>query len=197
MPITRYSRSQLLGLTGQGPDGRVLIDLGCGARKRQGYVGLDRAGLPGVDIVCDFETTIPLDDDSVDGVWSNFFFEHVHDTVKLFQEIYRVCRKEAMVEFTVPYYQSVTQFKDPTHHSVITPETLRYFTDEKWYGSDYSFNVNFKTVDIVYTYLPPFDRLMSRKLFFLRPLVYPFILFGRRFLWNIVHSIKVTICVEK
>jgi SAM-dependent methyltransferase len=195
--MTRYTRSDLLAKREKRSDDKVLIDLGCGTRKREGYLGMDRVNLPGVDIVYEVESSIPLEDNTVDGIWSNFFFEHVSNLVRLLQEIYRISRPGALIEFTVPYYQSVTQFKDPTHHAVITPETMRYFTDEKWYGSDYGFGVNFKILDVQYTYLPPFDRMMSPKLIILRPFIYPIVLFSRKYLWNVVHSIKITACVEK
>jgi SAM-dependent methyltransferase len=192
----RITRDQLLAMAGPGAE-KVLIDLGCGTRKRAGYIGVDKTKLAGVDVVCDFEAGLPFENDTVDGIWANFLFEHVANLISLFQELYRVCRKDAIIECKVPYYQSVTQYKDPTHRSFITPQTIRYFGEEKWYGSDYKIGVNFKLLRVDYQYLPPFDRLMSKKLFILRPIVYPFILFGRRFLWNIVHSIRLTIQVQK
>ena len=114
--MQKYSAGELKKLTPGGADtDKILIDLGCGSRKRQGHIGIDTAKLEGVDIVCDIEKGLPFEDGCVDGVWSNFLFEHVSDTVFLFKELYRVCRNGATVEFRVPYYQSVTQYKDPTH----------------------------------------------------------------------------------
>jgi SAM-dependent methyltransferase len=190
----RYSRDDLRKFL---PEGELRVDLGCGSRKRAGHIGLDTAALPGVDITCDLEKGLPFEDGAVDAVWSNFLFEHVSDTVFLFQELYRVCRGGAKVEFRVPYYQSMTQYKDPTHKAVILPETMRYFTADNWYGSDYGIRTNFKLVAVKYDYLPPFDRLMSRKLLLLRPFVYPFVIFARRFLWNVVHSVTMELTVIK
>lgn len=196
--MEKHSRAALEKMAPAGAAGpKVLIDLGCGDRKRPEHIGVDSAKLTGVDIVCDLEQGLPFEDASVDGVWSNFLFEHLSDTVFLFKELYRVCRPGAVVEFRVPYYQSFTQYKDPTHKAVILPETIRYFSDEKWYGSDYGIGTNFKLLAVSYDYLPPFDRLMSRKLLLLRPLFYPFILFARRFLWNVVHSVTIKLQVEK
>ena len=66
---------------------KIKLDLGCGTRKRAGYVGLDRTALPGVDIVCDADKGIPLGDNSVEAVYSNYFLEHVDDLIFLFQEL--------------------------------------------------------------------------------------------------------------
>ena len=189
-----YSRAELAALL---PGGEIRVDLGCGSRKRPGHIGVDSAALPGVDIVCDLNAGLPFEDGAVDAVWSNFLFEHVQDTVRLFRELYRVCRPGATVEFRVPYYQSLTQYKDPTHRAVILPETMRYFTKENWYGSDYGIGTDFRLLKISYDYLPPFDRIMSRKLLLLRPLTYPFVLFARRFFWNVVHSVTMLLAVEK
>ena len=133
----------------------------------------------------------------IDGIYSNFFFEHVSNIILLFQEIFRVCKKGAIIEFKVPYYQSVTQYKDPTHRAVIMPEMIRYFSDDKWYGSDYGINVNFRLIDIKYHYLPPLGTLLSKKLFFLWPISIPFLIFARRFFWNVVHSITMKLEVVK
>jgi len=178
-------------------EGQIFIDLGCGARKHPGYIGVDTAKLEGVDIVCNVEEGLPFEDNSIDGIYSNFFFEHVSNTIFLFQEIYRVCKKDAIVEFSVPYYQSVTQYKDPTHKAIIMPEMMRYFSDAKWYGSEYGINTNFKIINVKYNYLPPFNKFMSRKIFFLWPITYPVLRFARRFLWNVVHSITIKIQVIK
>ncbi|MBU2575131.1 MAG: class I SAM-dependent methyltransferase [Elusimicrobia bacterium] len=196
--MNRYSTDNLKKLIPGGADkGKIFLDLGCGARKRPGHIGVDSVKLEGVDIVCDIEKGLPFEDNSVDAVWSNFLFEHVSDTIFLFKELYRICRNGALVEFRIPYYQSVTQYKDPTHKAIIVPEMFQYFTTKKWYGSDYGINTDFRLLEVQYDYLPPFDLFAGRKLFFLWPITYPALLFARRFLWNVVHSITVKLRVVK
>ncbi len=176
---------------------RTLLDLGCGTRKKDGHIGVDMAKLDGVDVICNFESGLPFKDGAIDGIYSNFLFEPIADTVHLFEEIYRICRNGALVKFRVPYYQSVTQYKDPTHRAVITPDTIRYFSGDTWYGSDYNINTRFKLLKLNYHYMPPFSPLSSKKLFFLWPISYPILLFARRFLWNIVHSITIEMVAVK
>lgn len=40
----------------------IIIDIGCGARKQPGTVGIDCRAFPGVDVVCDFERGLPFKD---------------------------------------------------------------------------------------------------------------------------------------
>jgi SAM-dependent methyltransferase len=166
-------------------------------RKLEGHIGIDRARYPGVDIICDVEDGLPLDDDSVDGVFSNFLFEHVSNPVHLFQEVYRVCRDTASVKIRIPYYQSVTQYKDPTHRCVIVPEMIEYFSGKPWYGADYDLKARFKLIRVKYEYLPPFSGFLEKRYYLFRPILYPLLLFARRFLWNVVHSITIEIEVSK
>lgn len=176
---------------------QILLDLGCGKRKKPGFIGVDVSKVEGVDIVANLEGGLPFEDNSIDGIYSNFMFEHVADSVKLFKELYRICKPNAIIEFSVPYFQSISQFKDPTHKSFITPDTLPYFSNKNWYGADYNINTNFEVQSLIYKYYPPFNFMVHKYFFFLWPITYPIVLFARRFLWNVVHSIIFKIKVLK
>lgn len=80
------------------------IDIGCGANKKLGTVGIDIQDLPGVDYVLDLKTELlPFPDASVEYVYSNHFFEHLPDPTRLFAEISRVAQDGAQLEFWTPY----------------------------------------------------------------------------------------------
>lgn len=131
---------------------KIFLDLGCGNRKKDGYIGIDVSYLKGVDIIADADNGLPLKDNTVDGVYSNYFLEHTKDLVGVFQEIYRVSKREAIVTIIVPYYASINAFKDPTHRQFFTEETFKYFSKDKWYGSDYNINTDFRVLEIKYHY---------------------------------------------
>jgi predicted SAM-dependent methyltransferase len=57
------------------------IDLGCGRRKKPGYIGLDVMPSDDVDIVCDLGQGIPLRSNVAISVYSNQVLEHIQDTV--------------------------------------------------------------------------------------------------------------------
>jgi predicted SAM-dependent methyltransferase len=83
---------------------RIRVDLGCGAMRRDGFIGLDHVAGPGVDIVLDLTTDrYPFDDDSVDEVYSAHFLEHIREPNHVFEEIGRICRDGAHLEFWTPY----------------------------------------------------------------------------------------------
>lgn len=111
---------------------KLKLDIGCGIIKQAGYLGLDKIKLPSVDIVCDLEKEkIPLSDNTVDEIYSRYFFEHVTDLVKLMEEIWRVSKNGSKMTIGVPYFNSIGAYKDPTHKRFFTYETFDYFTDTK------------------------------------------------------------------
>ena len=80
------------------------VDIGCGSKKRSGYVGVDVADLPGVDHRIDLENEpLPFDDASVGRIFSSHCLEHLQDIRPVLREISRVCADGATVELWTPY----------------------------------------------------------------------------------------------
>ncbi|RYY98320.1 MAG: methyltransferase domain-containing protein, partial [Comamonadaceae bacterium] len=67
------------------------INLGCGNKRKDGYVGIDMFACEAVDIIANVAEGIPLADGSVTEVWMDNFIEHVPDIPKLMREVGRVC----------------------------------------------------------------------------------------------------------
>jgi SAM-dependent methyltransferase len=87
------------------------IDLGCGAVKKEGTIGLDYAQLPTVDYVLNLETDpLPFADRSVAYVHSSHFLEHTKDPGHALKEVSRVCADGARLEFWTPYVWSGDAF---------------------------------------------------------------------------------------
>lgn len=126
------------------------LDIGCGKNKKPGFTGLDRVRMPGVDIVCDLDKEqIPLEDGSVDEVFSMHFMEHTADLLFVMEEVWRVCKDGAKVTIAVPYFTSVGAFRDPTHKRFFTYETFDHFTDTKnlpTFYSDVRFRIKKKRI---------------------------------------------------
>jgi ubiquinone/menaquinone biosynthesis C-methylase UbiE len=164
------------------------INLGSGNKRIQGYTNFDILPLENVDMVCDLNKDIPLDDNSVDEVYSSHCLEHIKDLIFVMEEIYRVCKNGAVVEIICPYFKSSGAFKDPTHVNFITENTFYYFDKDvvkRGTLPDYNFKCNFKVKEISYIY--PY-----RKMKYL-----PFKNLMRKFLWNVVHSIRFKLVVIK
>ncbi len=87
------------------------IELGCGGAKREGFIGLDWVSAPDVDFVLDLtKDRLPFADKTVDHVFSAHFLEHIPAPNHVFEEIARVCRDGAKIEFWTPYAFSDAAF---------------------------------------------------------------------------------------
>lgn len=95
----------------------VKLDLGCGTRKREGYLGVDSRAFPGVDVVADLRQPWPWTDASVDEVISVHFLEHLEgkERVHFFNELYRVLKPGAKAQIVVPHWANACAYGDPTH----------------------------------------------------------------------------------
>jgi len=110
-----------------------ILDLGCGLNKHKSdnpedeVIGLDYAKLPGVDIVQDLEDGIPLPDNSVDMIVSNFAIGHVKNFFKLMDEMWRVGKSGSKVNLKVPFYTSERQWNNPTQVQFFSPRTFEIY----------------------------------------------------------------------
>jgi|SRR5215813_11101723 len=103
---------------------------GCGNHRVEGFIGVDRIKTDQVDIVHDMNLyPYPFADSTVDEVLLINILEHFPDTVKVMEEMWRICRNGAIVRIVVPYYNSPGACQDPTHKSFFTENTFDYFTE--------------------------------------------------------------------
>jgi ubiquinone/menaquinone biosynthesis C-methylase UbiE len=104
------------------------LDLGCGPHKEEGYTGVDKVMLPTVDIVHDLDIyPYPFEDNSVDEVICSHILEHLVDFNKTMEELYRICKPNALVKVRGPYYKSHYAFGDATHKHFFTEQSFIYF----------------------------------------------------------------------
>lgn len=107
----------------------VKLDIGCGTRKREGFVWVDVLPLPGVDGVCDLEQPRPFPDDSADEIYCSHVLEHIRNLPQLMKEFWRIAKNGARIEIIVPYFRSERAFRDPTHVRYFTYLTFDYFSN--------------------------------------------------------------------
>lgn len=108
-----------------------ILDLGCGNRKSEGAVGLDREEIRGVDIVHDMNNfPYPLEPDSFDRIFMKHVVEHIPDTVSLMNEVHRIAKPGAEVEIHTPHYTSCNSYNDPTHVHHFSLKTFDFFCGE-------------------------------------------------------------------
>ncbi|UCO97924.1 methyltransferase domain-containing protein [Metapseudomonas lalkuanensis] len=105
------------------------IDLGCGKRKQDGFIGVDRFPMPEVDVIADIDERLPFADNSIDLLFSSHSLEHVRDLMSTMREIYRVCKHGAQVCIVAPYNEQKLNIANPYHIGVFNEHTPRFWTD--------------------------------------------------------------------
>ncbi len=79
------------------------LDIGCGKKKRKGYVSCDARKLHGVDYVCPADK-LPFPNESIDEIYSRHVIEHLtlKQFIKTLAEWSRVLKKGGMIYIICP-----------------------------------------------------------------------------------------------
>ncbi len=140
------------------------LNLGCGAKRLDGYINVDKFGDP--DLCFDLETfPYPWNDNSVAEIEMHHVLEHLGQKtetyLKIIQELYRICQPGAKIHISVPHHRSDRFFHDPTHVRPITAVGLSMFSKQRnreWQEAGKAFtllalylNVDFELTKVVYT----------------------------------------------
>lgn len=108
----------------------IMLDIGCGSRKQKGFVGLDKRGLPGVDIIHDLEVfPYPIDDERCLTIMGSHIIEHIKPwlTIDFFNELWRIMKPQGQLALSTPYAGSRGFWQDPTHCNGFSEITFTYF----------------------------------------------------------------------
>ena len=108
----------------------VIIDIGCGEKKKTGRIGIDQVNLPNIDIVTDIESGLPfLPDSSVDEIHCRSVLEHIKNFEHLLKEMMRVLKKQGRIYIFVPHFSNPYYYSDPTHVRPFGLYTFYYYVD--------------------------------------------------------------------
>ena len=91
------------------------LNLGCGGKRLDGFVGVDRYPTPAVDVLADLGATLPFADGTVAEVMLDNVIEHMPDIPALMREMHRICRHDARIVIRTPHFTSLSSWRDPTH----------------------------------------------------------------------------------
>ncbi len=127
------------------------IELGCGANTKwkPGFEGVDRKDY-GQKHIFNLEKDWEFEDNSVDEVFSSHCLEHIKHINWFMSELYRVCKKDAIISIFVPYYKWGGAFVDPSHVRFFTEGTFNYFNKEyaKQVDYDMGYDYDFEIIHI-------------------------------------------------
>ncbi|MGD0552334.1 MAG: methyltransferase domain-containing protein [Sedimentisphaerales bacterium] len=141
----------------------VILDIGCGRHKRLGAIGIDKADLPGVDIVADIEEGLGfLPDSFADEIYTFSFLEHVQNFENLMCEIVRVLKKDGKAVVRVPHFSNPYYYSDPTHKRFFGLYSFYYFVENQH-------QMRRKVPDY---YFPVKIRILSQKIIFDSPFLF-------------------------
>jgi ubiquinone/menaquinone biosynthesis C-methylase UbiE len=108
----------------------VIIELGCGQKKKPGSITIDRVDLPNVDIVADMEEGLPfLPDNSVGAIHCRSVLEHIENFESLMREITRVLKKDGKANIFVPHFSNPYYYSDYTHKRFFGLYSFYYFVE--------------------------------------------------------------------
>ena len=103
------------------------LNLGCGNKAKEGFVGVYAFDCEAVDIVADITEKLPFDDDSVEEIWMDNVIEHIPDLPGLFKELHRVCSAGAKITMITPHFASIASWRDPTHVHHLSFSSMNHF----------------------------------------------------------------------
>lgn len=127
------------------------LNLGCGNDIREGYVNLDRASLPGVDVVHDLnKLPLPFKDDQFDYVLCKDIIEHL-EYIPVLAEIHRIMKPGGILDIRVLHFTSRMNFTDPTHRKQFSVATFQFFTDKNTVAPDRRYYFPFHFSEVIET----------------------------------------------
>ncbi len=144
----------------------VRVDLACGKRKKEGFIGVDKVATEKTDIVHDLMVfPWPFKDDEVYEFNCEHFVEHIPMTlpsgenglIRFMEEAYRCLMPGGTIRFAAPYYSSIEAWQDPTHVRAISERTFVYFDRKAMQAADldhYDIKTNFEAVSRIYRLHP-------------------------------------------
>jgi SAM-dependent methyltransferase len=124
------------------------LNLGCGHESKHGWVNLDIAALPGVDVVHDLNVMpLPLADGSFDEIECIDILEHLRELPDIMRELHRILAPGGRLHIQGPHFTSYTWPTDPTHRRAFAINTFEFFTTSSLHDRDYYFDFAFAAVE--------------------------------------------------
>jgi predicted SAM-dependent methyltransferase len=131
---------------------KIVLDLGCGKKKRAGSIGVDWSDRHDADVVHDLNIfPYRFDEQTIDKIYIDNTLEHLESPLSVMEELYRIVKPGGVVKVIVPYFRSVSAFIDPTHKHFFTVESFSYYDPDHVICKRYDYTLSrFKAEKIVF-----------------------------------------------
>lgn len=120
------------------PVNNIKLEIGCGAHKAEGWIGIDKQPFPGVDLPWDLENIPwPLPDECAYYIRGIHVMEHIcpKKQIAVMNELWRVCQVGRVLELNVPLAGSQADFWNPEHCAHFTMRSWELFDPRfPWYA---------------------------------------------------------------
>jgi SAM-dependent methyltransferase len=125
-----------------------ILDVGCGIKKAERAIGIDRNPASAADVLCDLDRfPYPFADSSFDSLQATHVIEHVSDVIRTMEEFHRLVREGGRVRIVTPHYTDFSSFCDPTHRWHLNSFSFRYF-GENHGGFGYYSPARFREISV-------------------------------------------------
>jgi predicted SAM-dependent methyltransferase len=134
------------------------LDIGCGAKKEEDWIGIDSRDINGVDIVHDLETfPWPIEDETCQEVKAFHILEHLEkrkffslDSPCVMSEIWRILKPSGILEIAFPPAETEAYHSDPTHVNPLSPLQFRHMDPTLDQYENYRPPFRFRIHDMTY-----------------------------------------------
>jgi SAM-dependent methyltransferase len=106
------------------------LNLGCGRKRRNDCVNVDRAAEVHPDLVWDLDNyPYPLPESHFQRIYAHDVIEHLQSIPDFMREAHRLLAPAAVLEITTPHFSCANAYTDPTHRHRLGYFSFDYFTD--------------------------------------------------------------------
>lgn len=111
---------------------RRVLDIGCGANKSPGAIGMDVNPRTQADVIHDLDTLpYPFPDNQFDEVIGRHVIEHVRDPMAVMIELHRITRSGGIIKLVAPHWTNPDWATDLTHRNHLNSYSFRNFTEDR------------------------------------------------------------------
>lgn len=139
-----------------------ILDIGAGPFKYPGAISIDFNPESNPDILWDLNNyPWPFNDNEFDMVYSSHCLEHLNNTKKALEEIWRISKPNALVIVKLPHFSSRLAWGDCEHTRAFSSGLFHSFSDE--YKKLFKTPAKFEVKKIRFCWSPPIRNGLATK----------------------------------